>query len=117
MDQERPGEADEDARAVEEATAGSALAPEPPSAKTVPLSDPEPSNTTFEPDVESELVRRPDEVTLEDLQSVDVAAESRASVSEPSNVQITPLTALDPRSTALEPELASELASPIFRSS
>jgi anti-sigma regulatory factor (Ser/Thr protein kinase) len=39
-----------------------------------------------------------------------VAAESPAVVPEPSGVEITPLAELDPSSTALEPELASELA-------
>lgn len=109
VNQEEPGDVDEDARVVEEATAGSAVAPEPPSVQTVGLSKPEPSNTTLNPEVASELVRRPDQAILEDAQVVELAAESKDVVPEPSGVEITPLTELDPSTTALEPELASEL--------
>ena len=80
---------------------------EPPSGETAPLSEPESSRTTLEPEVGS----GPGEVMiLEDAQVIEVAPDSPAVVPEPSSVEIMPLSELDPSSTALEPELASELA-------
>ena len=111
---EKHGEVEEDARIGEEAAGGLAVAPEPPTpiVNTVRVSEPEPSGPTLEPDVASGLVRRPDEVTLQDVQAVEVAVESPNVVPEPPSVEITPISELDPSITALEPELLSELDSP-----
>jgi len=46
----------------------------------------------------------------EDAQAAEVAPESPAVAPELPSVEIVPLSELDPSSTALEPELASELA-------
>jgi anti-sigma regulatory factor (Ser/Thr protein kinase) len=64
----------------------------------------------LEPGVASELAIRSDEVVVEDAQIVEAAAERSDVVPEPSTVEITPLSELDPSSKAVEPELASELA-------
>ncbi len=110
MDKPEPGEVDEDARVAEQAATGPAVAPDPPSASTVPVCEPEPSNPAREPQDASELVRRPDEVIPQDAQVVELAAERPNVVAEPTSVEITSLSELDPSSTALKPELASELA-------
>lgn len=110
VDQEGPDEVDRDARVVDEGAAGPAVAPEPPSGETVSPSEPDPRDTLLEPEVASRLVRRPDQVIPEDAQVVEFAAESPEVVPDPSSVEIKPLSELDPSSTALEPELASELA-------
>jgi anti-sigma regulatory factor (Ser/Thr protein kinase) len=106
---EKPGEVEEDARIVEDAGRGPVVAPEPPTVKTVFVSEPEPSNTTLEPEVASELVKRPDEVTLEDAEVVELAVEGPTVPPEPPSVEITPVSKLDPTITALEPGLAIEL--------
>lgn len=109
VDQEEPDEVNEAAPVVEEGAPSPAVDLEPPSGETVPASEPEPS-ITLKPEVGSGLVRRADQVSLEDAQVVEVAAESPAVVPEHASVEIVPLSELDPGSTALEPELASELA-------
>lgn len=109
MDQEEPAEF-EDAQAAEVAPESSAVASELPSVKIVPLSELEPGNATLEPRVAPERTGQADEVSLEDAQLGRGAPESPALVAELQSVEIVPLSELDPSSTALEPELASELA-------
>lgn len=110
MDKHEPGEGDEDTRVVDGAAAGPAVAPQAPSVETAPLSGPEPSNPTLEPEVASELAGHADGVILEGAQVGRVTPEIPAALSELPSVEIVPLSELEPSSTALAPELASELA-------
>jgi anti-sigma regulatory factor (Ser/Thr protein kinase) len=108
VDRAESDESDEAARFVEDASTGPAVAPESPTVDTTAAS--KSSHPSPEPAIASGIVRRPDEMDVAHAQIVETAAQRSDVVAEPSSVEITPLSDLDPSNTAVEPELASELA-------
>ncbi len=109
VDREDPAEFGEDAEAAGLAPESSAVAPELPSVKIVPLSELEAGNPKLE-EVASDLAGQAEEVILEDAPLGRVVPENPAALPELPSVEIVSLSELDPSSTALEPEVFSGLA-------